>query len=410
MSKHTRHGKDEIRKTLENIAANINKKAGKTICGFLDNEETLENVRLKYIATPSWDLNEAILPGGQAGFPLGRCSIVSGMPDSGKTSLVLETIAKGQREDPDFFAVWLESENSLEEDYIIDTFHIDPERFFFLKVDTEIGAEDTLDMLYTILNTGDVTLCCINSLKCLIPNQERDAALSTATVATQARMNARMMRKFNAMVDNNQTAFIIITHLSTDINSYGGPMVMAGGKAIAYWAALIIELRKHSVKKGDIIEPEQGVKIGVTIKKNHCCQGVFPYRKLEYYAEFGKGIEQIMSALNAACKKGMCSAKGAWVYWTDESGKLKEKYNGKKAFHDAMESNPKLFKEFTNQLRGLGGGVETVTGEEAEKLEKENRKINEEGRKVVDAKQGNAGVDLDALRMDDDTAKDKKAS
>ena len=75
-----------------------------------------------------------------------------------------------------------------------------------------------------------------------------------------------------------------------------------------------------------------------------------------------------------------------------------------------MESNPKLFKEFTNQLRGLGGGVETVTGEEAEKLEKENRKINEEGRKVVDAKQGNAGVDLDALRMDDDTAKDKKAS
>lgn len=84
MSKHTRHGKDEIRKTLENIAANINKKAGKTICGFLDNEETLENVRLKYIATPSWDLNEAILPGGQAGFPLGRCSIVSGMPDSGQ--------------------------------------------------------------------------------------------------------------------------------------------------------------------------------------------------------------------------------------------------------------------------------------------------------------------------------------
>lgn len=121
--------------------------------------------------------------------------------------------------DPDFIACWVESENSLDKDYICETFHIDPERFVFIPVDSGISAEEILDILYETMKTGTIDLCCINSLKALVPTQEMDASLGQAVVGTQARMNSRLTKKFNAVVAEFDTAFIMICHLTTQIGS-----------------------------------------------------------------------------------------------------------------------------------------------------------------------------------------------
>ena len=68
----------------------VNASAGKVVAGFLNDKEIADSLTVKYLPTPNDDLNEAI--GG--GFPIGRTTIITGNPDSGKTSLALETIGQ----------------------------------------------------------------------------------------------------------------------------------------------------------------------------------------------------------------------------------------------------------------------------------------------------------------------------
>lgn len=164
---------------LDKVADTINKKAGKKLVGRIGkDEELMDRLRISFIPTPSQSVNAAT--GG--GFPRRRTTVIAGLPDSGKTSLVLETIAKNMKNDPDFVAAWLESENSLQKEYVCDVFGIDPDRFFYIEHDKEGAGEKALDLTETILSTGTVDIMCINSLKCLVPSEEFRKSLSEHVV------------------------------------------------------------------------------------------------------------------------------------------------------------------------------------------------------------------------------------
>ena len=113
-----------------------------------------------------------------------------------------------------------------------------------------------------------------------------------------------------------------------------------------------MDLRKQGVGDKDLITKEEGVKIKVSVRKNHVCPNDFPYRQMEYYAIFGEGIEVMFSTLAAAINKGICKASGAWVYWLDESGEERMKWNGRSAFRQYMKDNPDVFEEFTSLAYG----------------------------------------------------------
>lgn len=144
--------------TLDKIAGKINETAGKKIIGRIGNDsEILEKLTIKFVPTPSIDLNDAV--GG--GFPKSRTSIVAGLSDSGKTGLLLETIGKNHAADPDFVAGWLESEKSISKK-MLDMYGIDPARFFYMEVDRKDGAEGALDKVEGTLGAGKQ-----NKLTCL---------------------------------------------------------------------------------------------------------------------------------------------------------------------------------------------------------------------------------------------------
>ena len=199
---------------LGNVAKKINTAKGKKLVGFIGkDEEIMEKLRIKFIPTPSIEYNQAL--GG--GWPKSRISIISGMPDSGKTSIMLETIAYNMKKDPSFVAVWLESENSLQKEYVCDTFGIDPDRFFFIDHDKESAGEGALDLLDSVLGAGVADIAVINSMKMLVPSEEFKKSISETTVALQARMNSKFMRKVTAMVAEHECALCIVQHLTTQI-------------------------------------------------------------------------------------------------------------------------------------------------------------------------------------------------
>lgn len=102
-----------------------------------------------------------------------------------KTSLVLETIGKLHRENPEgHFALWIESEASLSLDYLINTFGIDPERFYYIQYDREHAAEDCLNQAEAIINSGVIDIFCINTLKALVPKSEILKSMEDVSVAS----------------------------------------------------------------------------------------------------------------------------------------------------------------------------------------------------------------------------------
>ena len=383
----------ERMKTLNTVAQKVNEKAGKKIVGFIGKDpEIMEKLRIKFIKTPSVEVNDAM--GG--GLPKGRITIISGLSDSGKTSLLLETIAHNQQEDPEFIAAWLESENSLQKEYVCDTFGIDPDRFFFIGHDKKMAGEGAIDLLDSVLEAGVVDMAVVNSLKMLVPSEEFRKSVGDAVVGTQARMNARMMRKITAMVAEEEIALAIVQHLTVDIGSASrDPLVLSGGHAIRFAAAITLDLRKKSIQETDPIKREEGIKVGVTVRKNHCVPDRNPYVKVDYFAIFGQGIERYLPIISKAVTDGVLMQSGAFIRDPDANGDpkvvdgVKYQWQGKEKFRQFLIDNPAYYKELQDRV---GGVVEQLSDEEMALLqqdiaaEEELTKTEEKKSKTAKAK------------------------
>ena len=204
----------ERKKSIGDAIKDINKAAGETIIGTLNDEEIAEKLIIDYIATPSLKLNNAI--GG--GVPRSKFTLVSGAEDVGKTMLMLETMAKNIKEDLDFVGAWFESENSLEESSIKMFGLTDKdlkERFIFMNVD-DFPAEKVLDYVIRMAQSG-VDMIVINSLKALTPQKEFTDSMEDNNMALQARLNAKFMRVIIPTIATSGSALVCIQHYTTNI-------------------------------------------------------------------------------------------------------------------------------------------------------------------------------------------------
>lgn len=343
-------------KLIDAASKKINEKAGKAVVGRLGkNEELSERVQHKFIQTPSMNVNEAI--GG--GWPRGHISIVSGGPDSGKTYHLLETIGYSMEKDPEFIAIWLESEHSLKQS-MLDEVGIDMERFVYIEHDRDGAGEEAINRLEALLAMGISDMIVVNSLKCLVPSEEFKKDMGSLQVGAQARMNAKMMRKLTSLVAENEVAMVIVQHLTTQIGGMimGDPMVLSGGEAIRYGAMLITDFRKRSIQESDPISRDEGIKVGVSVKKNHVVHGRNPYQKTIYYGIYGQGTEKYIEAIELAISQGILKKAGAFIRVPDENGEAKivngEKmqWQGTAKFRQYCMDNSEFFSNLQSKIRG----------------------------------------------------------
>ena len=336
----------------------VNASAGKIVAGFISDAEIADSLTVKFLPTPNDDLNEAV--GG--GFPIGRTTIITGLADSGKTSFALETLGMAMQRDESYMALWLESENSLELDYIVNTFGIDPDRFVVVEMNLKEGGEAALDQCASLLRTGGFNAFVINSLKALTPKTQLNKAISEDTVALQARMNAKALSQYLSIIHEHSITFIIIQHLSTLIGSMSrDPYSLAGGLFLKYGGALLVDFRKQSVLDTDPITKEEGQKYMISVKKNHVCPKIYPYVKVPHYIIYGQGTEVILTTLKKAVEQGILRQSGAWIYWDEKD----MKWNGKAMFREEMKLNPDLLQTLRNLVYG---NIEKLSKEEMKEL------------------------------------------
>lgn len=370
----------EKKKRLDKLAEGFNKEKGKAVIGRISQNEDLKNkLIVDFVETPSLKVNNAL--GG--GWPKGRITIVSGNPDSGKTYILLETIAKKQKEDPDFVAGWLESEKSISQKDL-ELFGIDTERLYYLEVDNSGGAEEAIDATIASLLTGAIDMFVVNSLKCLVPKEEIDASMTKMQVGLQARMNSKMMRKLTSIIAEQNVAFIMVQHLTTEIGKmFGDPLTIGGGKAIIYGSSIIVDMRKNSISDGDPIKKEEGVKISFSVRKNHVITDRYPYVKTEYYGIFGQGTEQYLELIELAIENGLLIKSGAFIKVPDENGDPlvvngeKMQWQGTAKFRQYCIDHKEFFDNLKNKVINTQTGFEKLSDSEVEEIKQEEASIEE---------------------------------
>lgn len=371
----------EKEKRLAQIAENINNKYKKQVVGNLSDPNIKRQIEIEFIPSASPDFN--LNTGG--GFPKGKMSIVSGLSDSGKTSIMLNTIGMNMQKDPKFTCLWLESEDSLAKmSYLEDTFGIDPERFFVVPLQYSRGGEAALDDLIAFIGTGAIDICVINTLRALIPISEIQKPVEAQDVAISARMNSRFVSKVIPLLSETNTALVCVQQRTTNIGGYGQSDVLSGGLRIRYHSMLTVRLNRLKITAEDPIGPEDGVKISVIVEKNHCVPQMFPYRKFTYYAIYNEGIETIFSTLQLAIEQGIIQRRGAHLYYYGSRNPDKDEpiyhWTSKSDFRQYMKEHPDILEEFTNKVQHKS---ETLSKEEISAIQAEE---------IADAKA--AGVDL----------------
>lgn len=396
----------EKKKLLQGLSDKIKTKDGKITIGFASDPDIAKKLEITYIPFPSLKLNN--ICGG--GLPKGKISMVSGDSDSGKTSIILETIGLAMKEDEDFVALWLESESSISKEQL-DMFGIDPSRFIYLELEETGAAEVAIDKMTSFLKTGALSLICINSIKCLTPSAEFEKDMSSQTIGLQARFMSKLMRKVTSIVNEHKVAFVMVNHLTTNIGQlHGNPLTHSCGRAVKYSSMLSIDFNKKSILDADPIPSslkDSYMKIGASVRKNHCSVLTNPYKKCDYYVEYGKGTDTSGEIIDAAIENNYIVKAGAWLREYDEitgdirilSDGTEAKWNGMKAFKLYLETMPEYFDYLKAKVEGK------VIGEDM--AEEEIQSIIAEENKTTDVVLEEQGVELDNVIEAPDT-KSKK--
>lgn len=242
-------------------------------------KDTLKQVILaseierKFIPTHSTGLN--LLLGG--GFSRGHQTTLFGSESSGKSTFMLETIARNQREDSEFSAAWMDTEKTLDREWAR-RLGVDTDR---LLVAYKSNIGEATDMMIKWVNAG-VDLITVDSSSNLMPKSffEKDGTIKdfdkTGQMGQMARELGQMCRMIQGM--NFETAMVFISQVRMDLGGFIPSEKASGGKEVGHLDSLRIKLSssntdskalKGEVQRGDfLIEEIIGRVVKWKIAKN----------------------------------------------------------------------------------------------------------------------------------------------
>ena len=366
------------KKSLDDFCNKFNKSAGKVMFGRLSEcPELLEQIKTTFIPSASYRVNNAL--GG--GWPRKRISVVTGMPDSGKTLRLLEDIAYNQKKDPDFIAGWIETEHSITLDDLV-MFGVDLERFYFFDTNNKLSGEQVADMMISALLSQKIDFLVVNSLKNLLSQQELEGLVADNQIGAAARMNSKFCRKILPVISETNTALIFVQTLSTKIGvMFGNPMQMSGGFGIRYNAAIIAEMNSLTLADKDPINKDDGRKFSFTVKKNHIVSNKNPYVRIEYYTIYGQGTDRLLELIDFAEEIGFIEKAGAFIKVPDEDGNpkvidgVKLQWQGLAKFRAYCLSNKEFYEEMEKAVMASDIASEKLSEKEIEEIKAEEKSI-----------------------------------
>ncbi len=186
----------------------ITKKYGNIISTLSDHGD----LHIPTISTGCLSLDCAL---GNGGMGIGRIYEIYGPNSGGKSTLATNIIIQAQRRG--FMCCYIDAEQA-----------VDPKLFKDYGVDTDslelvqgCDGEENLDSLEKLIKTGAFRVAVIDSVSALVPRVEAEADLDKDSMALQARLMSKALRKITPIANQTNTLLIFINQLRMKIGGYG---------------------------------------------------------------------------------------------------------------------------------------------------------------------------------------------
>jgi recombination protein RecA len=283
-------------KALETTLATLKKRYGDGAIMKLGEAPLL---KIEAIPTGSLALDLAI---GVGGIPHGRITEIYGPESSGKTTLCQHIIAQAQRMGG--VAAFVDTEHALDPSYAARC-GVNLDELYISQPDT---GEQALEIVEALVRSNAVDVIVVDSVAALVPRAEIEGEMGDAHVGLHARLMSQALRKLAGAVSKSHTALIFTNQIRMKIGvMYGNPETTTGGKALKFYASLILDIRKsEDIKDGNTV---MGSRTRVRVKKNKVAP---PFRQAEFDIMYAEGISREGDALDVGAELGVVEKRGAY--------------------------------------------------------------------------------------------------
>ena len=185
------------------------------------------------ISTGSISVDTAL---GIGGIPRGRIIEIFGPEAAGKTSLALHTIAEAQKKGG--VAAFIDAEHALDPDYA-KRIGVNTKELLISQPDS---GEQALQILETLVRSGEVAVVVVDSVAALTPKTEVAGEIGEFQIGLQARLMSAALRKLSSLVSKSNTSVIFINQIRMKVGViFGSPETTSGGMALKFYSAVRIE-------------------------------------------------------------------------------------------------------------------------------------------------------------------------
>lgn len=342
---------EEKKKALAGAIAQIEKNYGKGAIIKLGANQTMQ---VDSIPTGSMGLDMAL---GIGGVPKGRIVELYGPESSGKTTVALHIIAEAQKKGGE--VAFVDVEHALDPVYAA-ALGVDVDNLLVSQPDS---GEQALEIMEALVRSGAIDVVVLDSVAALTTKAEIDGNMGDSNVGQLARLMSQAMRKLTPLLSKTNCVAIFINQIREKIGvMYGNPETTPGGRALKFYASVIIDVRKgEAIKNGTELI---GSRTKIKIKKNKVAP---PFKECEFDIIFGKGISRTGEVLDMAVELDVIKKSGAWFsYNGNKLGQGRD--NAKKA----LEENPELMKEIEEKVNENKDALMAIT-----KASKKKTKLEE---------------------------------
>lgn len=293
------------KKANEVVLLAIKKKYGSVLSTLNDSSSNIETV-----STGSLSLDLAL---GRGGMALGRIYEVFGPPSCGKSTLGVHVVIQAQRRG--MKCAYIDAEQAVDP-ILFKNYGVKADE---LDVIQAYGGEPNLDILERLVRTENYSVIVIDSVSALIPMQEAENDMDKDTMALQARLMSKALRKITPQSAKTNTLLIFVNQTRQKVGSYGNPEVTTGGGALGFWSTGRISIKGPEAKSRRLVD-KSGAVYGHAaeheIVKNKLGE---PFKKASLNLIYGKGYDFYQEILDMSVSLDIVEKAGSWFRYEDEN-------------------------------------------------------------------------------------------